>query len=56
MTEPVVKAKVENGIVTKAFLVWDVPSHLQDWITAPIEVGPGWRYDGAVFTPPEAAA
>lgn len=50
---PVVKAKVENGVVVQSFLVWDIPEHLKDWITAPIEVGPGWTYDGTTFNPPE---
>lgn len=52
MTEPVVKARVENGVVVEAFLVWDVPTHLSDWITAPVEVGPDWLYDGETFSPP----
>ena len=56
MSEPIVKARVEGGVVVEAFLLWEVPPHLADWITAPIEVGPGWRYDGVIFTPPEAAA
>jgi hypothetical protein len=57
MTEPVVKARVESGVVVEAFLVWDVPAHLADWITAPTEVGPGWLYDGNSFTlPPEPDA
>lgn len=50
--EPVVKAKIENGVVVEAFLVWDIPEHLKDWITAPIEVGPNWTYDGEAFYPP----
>jgi hypothetical protein len=53
MTEPVVKARVESGVVVEAFLVWDVPAHLADWITAPTEVGPGWLYDGLTFSPPQ---
>jgi hypothetical protein len=52
VTEPVVKARVENGVVVEAFLVWDVPTHLSDWITAPVEVGPDWLYDGETFSPP----
>lgn len=52
MSEPVVKARVENGVVVEAFLLWDIPDHLASWLTAPIEVGPGWLYDGEVFTPP----
>lgn len=52
MSEPVVKARVEDGIVVEAFLVWDVPAHLASWIDAPIEVGPGWLYDGQAFSPP----
>lgn len=51
---PIVKALVVDGIVTEAFLIWDVPPHLADWITAPIEVGPGWLYDGTTFSPPPA--
>lgn len=51
-TEPIVKAKVEGGVVVEAFLVWDIPQQLEDWITAPTEVGPGWLYDGSTFTPP----
>lgn len=51
-TEPIVKAKVERGVVVEAFLVWDVPPQLEDWITAPTEVGPGWLYDGQTFSPP----
>lgn len=53
MTQPVVKARIEDGVVVQAFLVFDVPEHLESWVTAPVEVGPGWRFDGAVFTPPE---
>ena len=53
MTEHVVKARVESGVVVEAFLVLDVPKHLEDWVTAPVEVGPGWRFDGVAFTPPE---
>ena len=52
MIDPIVKAQVENGVVVEAFLVWDVPPHLADWLTAPIEVGVGWLYDGETFTPP----
>jgi hypothetical protein len=52
MSDPVVKARVENGVVKEAFLVWEVPPHLESWITAPTEVGPDWLYDGEVFTPP----
>lgn len=52
MTFPIVKALVEDGTVTEAFLLWEVPPHLEHWITAPAEVGPGWRYDGVSFSPP----
>ncbi len=50
----IVKAKIENGIVTQAFLLDEnkVPDHLADWVTAPVEVGDGWQYDGTTFTPP----
>lgn len=50
----IVKVRIENGIVTQAFLLDEnkVPEHLKDWITAPIEVGDGWQYDGTTFTPP----
>jgi hypothetical protein len=49
---PIVKALVESGIVVQAFLVWEVTPNLETWITAPIEVGPGWLYDGVTFSPP----
>ena len=52
VVEPTVKARVEDGVVVEAFLVWDVPQHLADWITAPTEVGPNWLYDGSTFTQP----
>ena len=52
MIDPIVKAKVEDGVVVEAFLVWEVPPHLKDWITAPTEVGPSWLYNGETFTPP----
>lgn len=50
----IVKALVEDGVVTQAFLLDEaaVPDHLADWITAPIEVGDGWQYDGTTFAPP----
>lgn len=51
MIDPIVKAKVENGIVIEAFLLWEIPAHLEDWVTAPVEVGPGWTYDGENFFP-----
>lgn len=53
MTEPVVKARIEDGVVVEAFLVWEVPEHLDSWISAPVEVGPGWVYDGVTFSPPQ---
>lgn len=49
---PYVKAKVVDGIVVEAFLLWETPAHLEDWVTAPFEVGPNWLYDGTTFTPP----
>ena len=49
---PIVKAWVEDGVVVEAFLLWEIPAHLASWITAPVEVGPGWLYDGSTFTPP----
>lgn len=53
MTEfPIVKAWVEDGMVTEAYLVWEITPNLEDWITAPVEVGPGWLYDGQTFSPP----
>jgi len=55
----IVKARVENGVVVEAFLIADIPfpndvyrADLADWLTAPTEVGVGWLYDGATFTPP----
>lgn len=52
MNYPIVKAWVENGVVTQAYLIWDVTPNLEDWITAPTYVGPGWLYDGTDFFPP----
>lgn len=52
MTEPIVKARVENGVVVEAYTLWDVPEYLSPLITAPIEVGHGWLYDGVTFSPP----
>lgn len=52
MIDPIVKAKVDAGVVVEAFLVWEVPPHLELWTTAPVEVGPGWLYDGVTFSPP----
>lgn len=52
MTFPIVKAWVENGMVTMAYLVWEITPNLESWITAPVEVGPGWLYDGQTFSPP----
>jgi hypothetical protein len=55
----IVKAKVDNGVVTDCFLIEDIPfpnniyrQDLVNWITAPEEVGLGWLYDGEKFTPP----
>jgi len=52
MIDPIVKAKVEDGVVVDAYLLWDIPPHMEDWVTAPPEVGPGWTYDGTTFAPP----
>ena len=52
MTYPIVKARVENEVVVEAYLVWSIPDHMKDWITAPVEVGPNLTYDGEVFYPP----
>lgn len=54
MTFPIVKARVESGVVVEAYLVWEITPNLEAWITAPTEVGPGWLYDGSTFTPPPA--
>jgi len=55
----IVKAKVENGVVTESFLIEDTPfpngvyrADLANWLTAPVEVGVGWLYDGETFYPP----
>lgn len=52
MIDPIVKVKVENGVVIDAYLLWEIPPHMESWITAPIEVGPGWNYSEGVFSPP----
>ena len=52
MTDPVVKARIEDGVVVEAYLVWEIPEHLSSWETAPVEAGPGWLYDGQTFSPP----
>lgn len=52
MNNPIVKARMEDGVVAEAYLVWSIPDHMKDWITAPVEVGPNWTYDGEVFYPP----
>ena len=52
MTDPIVKARVEDGVVVEAYTLWDVPEYLSSLITAPIEVGYGWLYDGVKFNPP----
>lgn len=31
------------------------PDFIAELVDAPAEVQPGWRFDGAAFTPPEAA-
>jgi len=54
MIDPIVKARVEDGVVVEAYTLWDVPEYLAPLITAPIEVGPGWLYDGQTFSPPPA--
>lgn len=55
----IVKAKVDGGVVVEAYLIEDIPfpndvykPEMADWITAPVEVGVGWLYDGENFTPP----
>lgn len=55
----IAKVRVENGVVMEGFLIEDIPfpnsvyrADLADWITAPIEVGINWTYDGEVFYPP----
>jgi len=55
----IVKARVEDGMVVESFLINNIPfpndvyrADLADWITAPVEVGVGWLYDGEKFTPP----
>jgi len=55
------KALVENGVVVNACIIVDIPfpndiynPELEFWITAPLEVGVGWLYDGETFTPPIA--
>lgn len=55
----IVKARVENGVVVECFLIEDIPfpndvyrADLADWLTAAVEVGIGWLYDGEKFTPP----
>jgi hypothetical protein len=52
MNFPIVKARVVDGVVVEAYLVWEVTPNIEDWIAAPIEVGPGWLYDGETFYPP----
>ena len=59
MMDQIVKARVEDGVVVEAFLINDIPfpndtyrADLADWLAAPTEVGVGWLYDGATFTPP----
>lgn len=52
----IVKARIDSGIVAEAYLLDDteIPDHLSTWVTAPVEVGDGWQYDGTTFTPPTA--
>jgi hypothetical protein len=59
MMDQIVKALVENGVVVEAFLISNIPfpndiyrADLEYWITAPTDVGPGWLYNGEIFTPP----
>ena len=52
MNFPIVKALVVDGVVVEAYLVWEITPNIEDWITAPIEVGVGWLYDGETFYPP----
>lgn len=55
----IVKVRVESGVVVESFLIEDIPfpndiyrADLADWLTAPVETGIGWLYDGENFTPP----
>jgi hypothetical protein len=55
----IVKVRVEEGVVTEAFLIEDIPfpndvyrADLANWLTAPLEVGVGWLYNGETFTLP----
>lgn len=50
----VTKVKIEDGVVVEGYLLDDdnIPQHLEDWVTAPLEVGPGWMYNGDTFNPP----
>ena len=59
MMEQIVKARVEGGVVVESYLINNIPfpndvyrADLSDWLTAPLEVGIGWLYDGETFTPP----
>jgi len=51
---PIVKARVEDGVIVESYVRWgtEPPSHIDDWLTAPLEAGIGWLYDGEMFTPP----
>lgn len=53
----VTKVKIEDGIVVEGYLLEEgkIPEHLQNWVTAPLEVGPGWLYNGESFSPPTEA-
>jgi len=60
MTSMIVKAHVEGGVVVEAFLIEDIPfpndiyrADLATWVTAPVDVGVGWLYDGTTFSPPQ---
>ena len=57
--DQIVKARVEDGVVVESFLINNIPfpndvyrADLADWLTAPIEIGVGWLYNGDKFTPP----
>jgi hypothetical protein len=52
MNFPIVKALVVDGVVVEAYLVWEITPNIEDWLTAPVEVGPNWTYNGETFSPP----
>lgn len=45
--------KVENGIVVEAFLVDEIPEHMQTWPQLPDHVGKGWKLEGANWLAPD---